>query len=365
MKITYLISFLLTLGAVPAWGSNGGFVYQGRILNPAGEPVSQTGVTVRLIVLGDSNITVGGGVATATPVANCVLYDESHIVDTTSTNGGFEVMVGQGTVNYGTWGGQFLNPRATVGAGALSSENSALVVNSQNCTQFLAHNSTVDRKIRAVISFTDSNGAQSLDLGSMPVRSVPWALQAGTANSITGFSAGRITNLFNLSTSLPTNSVLGTNASGELVAVAISGGSYNSGTNTITVTSGSAATGVATGTADPGSPSAGAVYYNTTSNNLRVYNGTAYQNVLPQIIADSSACGSNIDVSTHLGAVGNTVVVNKDTTGTTAQCSFTVPGAVTTVTYIPANGPRVSGRKTIYSITRISASEAVVTWSPL
>ncbi|MCE3010910.1 MAG: hypothetical protein LW875_09895 [Proteobacteria bacterium] len=362
MKSTSWFSFLLVLGTVPAWGTNGGFVYQGRILNPAGEPVSQTGVTVQLTVLGSSNIAVGGGVATASPVSNCILYAESHTVDTTNTNGGFEVMVGQGTSVYGSWGGQFLNPRASVSAGALSAENSALVVNSQNCTEFLAHNSTVDRKIQAVISFTDSNGAQVLDLGYMPVRSVPWALQAGTANSLTGFSAARLSNLFNLSTTLPTNSVLGTNSSGELVSVTISGGSYNSGTNTITVTSGSAATGIVNGASDPGSPSSGSVYYNTTQNNLRVYNGTAYQNVLPQMLQDTTTCGSAINVSTHLGAIGNTVVVNKDTTGGTTQCSFTTG---LTTTYVPANGPRVSGRSTVYSLTRISASEVLVTWSPL
>ncbi|MFL5815144.1 MAG: collagen-like protein [Bdellovibrionia bacterium] len=63
------------------------FTYQGQLLNNAGTPLSDSSVTIVLSIYN--------------PSKNCLLYEETQTVDTTTTDGMFSVQVGQATTSGG------------------------------------------------------------------------------------------------------------------------------------------------------------------------------------------------------------------------------------------------------------------------
>ena len=77
-------------------GSNNGLVYHGRILKPDGTPLEDSAVTYTLKIYGRSGKYFDGA-GLQLGAERCLLYQETHVKNMSTSMGAFELIVGEGT----------------------------------------------------------------------------------------------------------------------------------------------------------------------------------------------------------------------------------------------------------------------------
>src|SRR6185312_2203960 len=171
MKAIVLFLFIFSFPLI-ASSSNGGLVYVGRIVKPDGTALTDSTVQFLIQVYGNSTLH-GDGSAGAD---HCLLYQETQTLDMTNSAGDFKLIIGEGS-------------SPVFGAGVTSlltifrnpQNNSPTVsedIGAISCSsgQTPCHSSSWDNDREINVTVTTSSTV--LNLAAMPIRSVPFALQA-------------------------------------------------------------------------------------------------------------------------------------------------------------------------------------------
>jgi len=222
-----------------------GITYHGRILMPDGvTPVTDSSVQFKMQVL--------------TPDGQaCVMYEETQTKDLSSTSGAFAITIGDGSVTRSDSSGfSFSQIFANYGTFSFSS----------GCTSGAGTYTPAltDNRYFQVAFKTSSSSWESLPLQA--INPAPMAIES---RQVAGYPA---TSLFRVDngTAPQTVSALTTTQAANLIALA-----NGSSTQYVQTTSNGAA--LPTLASNPSSPTTGDVWYDSTNNVLKYYNGSAVQ----------------------------------------------------------------------------------------
>ncbi len=253
------------------------FTLDGRLYNSANgqNPLMDNSVNLRVQIL-DSNKT-------------CVLYEESELVNTAASNGYFNINVGSATTDA---------KRSTTDAGNsmaniyqnLSAINGRLVSNGQVC---IYNPQPGEMRYLRVIVLPSSTNIQVTLAPDMKLNSVPTALVAESLNGITTTNILQADSATQLS-QINLSNIFSNSNYPKLTSLLAGNANYVSSSSSAGATLPSYAT-----TSPPTTPTAGSVWYDSTSGTVKYYNGTT-----TQVLSSASGALSG-DVTGTLGA--NTV----------------------------------------------------------
>ncbi len=293
----------------------GSFSYEGRIYNEYGEPSS---ATVKIIL------------RVMDPAGTCVLREEkSDAIDLSASAGFFSVSVGQGTIGGVDPGLSLVQVFANSSAVSGKTESNA------TCT--FSPTAGAGRKLRVII---EENTTQTALTPDVSIGSAPYAI---AADSLQGLPPSAFLQPKNSSATTLTQanleSIFSVSRIPALQALA-------DGTSTVYVkksTDGSASLPSFTSASAPSSPSAGSIWYDSTNNKIKFYDGSASQTL-------STATGStgitSLTVGSNLTAGG--------TPGGTLTSSGTIDLAPNGV------APGTYNKVTVDTRGRVTAGSALV-----
>ncbi len=141
------------------------FTYQGQIIKPTGQALEGNNVTFTIEVLSPG-------------VEECLLYEESHVLNMTNSNGVFALTVGEGSRSGADY--EDLGPNDL--AKALS--NSTGVITPTTCASVGSYTPTADHGRKLRVTFDDGTGPQTLTENHNIV-SVPYASNAASIGGLT------------------------------------------------------------------------------------------------------------------------------------------------------------------------------------
>lgn len=204
--IVLFVAMFLQISANAA--SNNGLVYHGRITKTDGKVLAASG-TVTIQIYGNSNVYWNGSAVVA-GTEKCLLYQEIHSIDTTLTDGAFEVIIGQGSVIGGS------NPKFPASATASEQYISNIFKNYPYATapttsgfNIPAHSCVagsggvyipfgssasvfqmqwMDRELVAIVNA----GGATLSMPAMSIQALPWAMQAAQLNGFSTYNLFKI-----------------------------------------------------------------------------------------------------------------------------------------------------------------------------
>jgi hypothetical protein len=257
-------------------------------LNESNKPIIDGGMADDLhkIILPQNSTT---NLAEITPQVGSIAYD-STLNEVVVNNGSGFVSVAAGSAVSSITAGTGLSGGTITSTGTISLSNTAVTPAS-----YTNANITVNQQGQITSASNGSSGANTslsnLSTTSINTNLLPEFTTTYTVGNANAVWNGVYTNLvqgMNGGGSVEIATSLQTTGSGNISLVTGTASSGNSGN--ITLTTGTASgtqgyvsitalyLGLPTGAADPTAP-AGAIYYNTTSNMIRWYNGTAWANL--------------------------------------------------------------------------------------
>ncbi len=294
----YVVGMLLA--ASPAFAK---FNYEGYLTDTNGQPLAAQSVMVKLQLRSPGT-------------EDCLLFEEVHTI-TTRTDGYFSVFVGAGT-------------RLDSGTATLARlfENRGSLTG-LTCTTGTSYSpASTDARSLAVYVSGDT-GSTYDSLGSISLDAAPRASVAGSVEGFTPNTLMRVVDNSGNPAAAPTFS--SANAS-ELMQLIL-------GTSTQYLKAGTTTNGAVlpTFSATPSSPTVGSIWYDSTANAVKYYNGTATQTVaaggsgLSSITLSSNLTGNGTPGAT-LNAPGTIDLANTVTAGTATKVTYDAKGRITSAT---------------------------------
>jgi|GEM_PF-3619665 len=285
----YLV--LLAIGltsSVAMASSNSGITYHGRILNPGGIPVTDSNVQFKMQVL--------------TPDSqNCVMFQEIQTKDLSSSGGSFSITINDGTgvqTFYGYTLDQILGNRGTfnLSPAICSTGTGTWTPNVSDGRAF-------------IVSFKTSSMSSWEQLPSQSINFAPFAIEA---KQVAGFSGDTLLRVEDPTTGPSAIRSLTPTEGAELLNIV-------DGTSTKYIPSTANGATLPTFATAPGSPAAGDMWYDSTNNLVKYYDGTTTQTV-----------GGNSGSSITTGTIGGSTAVN--TTGNIQTTGNVVSSNVSSTT---------------------------------
>jgi hypothetical protein len=267
---------------------------QGRVLNPDGTPLTSSSVQFRVQVMSPGS---------------CVLFDEIHTLNLSSTEGLFTLALDDGTATTNNTTGYSL---ATI----LS--NRAVVLSGTSCSY--TPSATDERTV--IISFKDSTMTTWESLPSATMTHAPFATDSV---AVGGFSSDSLLRFADPTT-------------GPSSVAALLPADYTTLTQLLAGTSTKYVAASAKGAtlpalaSDPSSPSVGDIWYDSTGNVFKFYNGTSTQTLgvsgagIQSLTAGAGLTGGTITTT------GTVAMPNVGTSGTYAKVTTDAQGRVSSGT---------------------------------
>lgn len=322
MKYLMLLTLLF---ATDAYAGPASFAYEGRLIDPSGNPVTAASVTFTVQIRSPN-------------AADCNLYEETHTVNMSTSNGYFSLNIGAGTKSGSGFAFSSTLTQAFANSGTLSS----LSCTSGATTYVPA--ATDGRKLRVAFNDGTTSATMSPDVA---INSAPFAMVADTLQGYVpgnflqpNTTSAQVTqaNLNSVFASAAYVSELTNLAAGTSTTYAKSSGGSFSGPISI-----SAAT-------LPGTPSMGMIAVDSSDSKLKWYNGSAWQTV-------SNSSGTVTSVS---GVAGQTVASGTASDPIIGLASTgVVAGSYGSASQIPVLSVDAKGRITSASSVSVSDSSKV------
>lgn len=279
----------LAAGEVPPSFSLGGTLFDG----PASTtPLSDAAAVVRVQILN--------------PAKTCILYDEQQTIDTSATDGAFSIRIGSSVGAAKRVGGS--DPANTT-VNVFQNKTAPLVTGCGGYTP-----TTGDIRYLRVIVTPSATGVPDTLTPDLVVGSVPSALVAERAENLQGLSRAQVLELGTVADLTQANvETVFSPTNFPLLS------SLLAGTSTSYLSSSATGAAIPSFTAAPAGPSAGSVWYNSTSGKLEYYNGTAASSLVP---LDSSGKLPAVDGSNLTNVAAKTL----DSTLTTGAAGVFLNG---------------------------------------
>jgi hypothetical protein len=266
---------IFVLDASTSHAAPAGLTYQGRIVQPNGQPLESSSVQFTV------KISSPGAEA-------CTLFEETHTLNLSGSDGVFSINVGSGTRSGDDVGltlAQVLtNTGSRTGLTCASGSSYAPV-------------STDTRKM--YVSFNDGSGLVAFS-SPYVIRSVPWALET---DAIAGFQA---TNLCRIADAGVPQTVAALTSANFTELTALIGG-----TSSQYMKSSATGANLPVFSSAPGSPTQGQIWFNSTTGNVEFNNGTTTQVLnLPSDVGTGANNIVQLDSSARLPAVDGSALTS-------------------------------------------------------
>jgi hypothetical protein len=263
--------------------SNSGITYHGRILNPGGIPILDSNVQFKMQIL--------------TPDSqNCVMFQEIQSKDLSSSGGTFSITINDGTgvqTFYGYTLDQILGNRGTfnLSPAICSTGTGTWTPNVSDGRAF-------------IVSFKTSSMASWEQLPSQSINFVPFAIEA---KQIAGFPGDTLLRVEDPTTGPSAIRSLTPTEATELLNVV-------DGTSGKYIQSNGKGASIPSFASNPSSPGAGDLWYDSTNNQIKYYDGTTVQTVggsSGSAITSGTIGGSTaVNTSGNIQTSGNIVATN-------------------------------------------------------
>lgn len=286
-KFLWALSFLLAFTrlnsayAVASHLAPQGVTLQGTILNAQGLPEES------------SNVVFTVEVHSPDP-ESCLLYRETHTLNMSASAGNFSFILGQGVRS-----GTSFEDTSSV---SRAFDNNGTVMTALKCSVGTSYTPSSGQIRTVILSFNDGSGLHTV-AQPLNVEATPYALNA---DRLQGFTPSDLLNLgttTNLTQANVENIFSVTNYPRLNTLLSVQPSQY--------VTLGSnGSLGVPAASSDPASPVAGQIWYNSISNVLKFYNGTAVQ-----VLGTDTVNGNAITAGTISGTTAISTTGNLQTTG--------------------------------------------------
>ncbi|MBY0315091.1 MAG: hypothetical protein K2Q26_06205, partial [Bdellovibrionales bacterium] len=324
--LSWFIFSAKSLAQVPS-----SFVYQGQITKAGGIPLEADPVMFRIQIL--------------SPVNDCVMFEEQHSINMLGSTGVFSLNIGAG-----------------IRSGSDFEDTSVLLdvfKNGQNftgittCASGTSYNALSGHTRKMRISYNDGGGLVTL-AQDFHMQSTPFSWYANSLQGLTPSNFVQVNALQNLTQSNLESLLGGTNYTSLLALIA--------GTSPNYMPVGSNGANLPSFASDPVAPVAGATWFDSTTNQIKFYDGTSVQVIggggagtgtVTSITAGSGLSGGTITTSGTIaisaGGVTNSMLASgidasKITTGT-------LPAGViptgTDTTKLPLAGGTMGGSLTM------------------
>lgn len=310
-RIGGLVSgFLLAAQFAVASQGPSKFSYEGRVFDTYGAPSQQT---------------VGFMVRIFDPNGTCLLREETFAnVNLATSNGYFSVTVGAGTTTANDPGLPLLSIFS----------NSGTVTGGQSCSYTPAAGDT--RKVRILVNDGSTLTAMTPDIS---LGTAPFAVSADT---LQGFAPTSFLSVNN-STAALTQTNLETVFASASNVTALS--SLIAGTSTLYMKNGSNGASLPGFSSNPGSPTAGQIWYDTTNNQIKYYNGSSVQAL------GAGSSGTVTSVATGTGLTGGPISTSGTISLAASGVSAGTYNSVTVDTYGRVTAGTLPTTLTGYGIT--------------
>lgn len=245
----WCIFFLAGIGLAPAiaQAAGSGIAYHGRILNPDDTAVTDSSVQFRMQIV--------------TPDAHqCVMYQEIQTKDLSSSRGVFSIVVNDGSGSPSSFGYSFDKVFANYGTFTLTPANCVSGSGTYTPSQ--------DDGRQFLVAFKTSTMSA---WEALPIQNINYAPMAIEAKEVSGYPATSLLRVDDGSGPQSVSALTPTQATNLLDLV--------NGTSTKYVATTSAGAALPAFSSNPATPAAGDVWYDSTGNVLKYYNGASVQTV--------------------------------------------------------------------------------------
>ncbi|MBY0314886.1 MAG: hypothetical protein K2Q26_05170, partial [Bdellovibrionales bacterium] len=248
------------------------FVYQGQILKNGSTPLEADPVVFRVQILSQVN--------------DCVLFEEQHSINMLGSSGVFSLNVGVG-IRSGT---DFEDTSALENI----FRNNQNITGITTCAVGTSYNALSGHTRKMRISYNDGSGLVTL-AQDFHMQATPFSWYANSLQGLTPANFVQINPSQNLSQSNLETLLGGTNYTSLLALLA--------GTSPLYMPQGTNGANLPSFGADPGSPVAGATWFNSTTNQVKFFDGTAVQ----VMGGGGSGTGTVTSIATGSGLTGGPI----------------------------------------------------------
>ncbi len=341
VRIVGLFIFLISTQSFGLGEASQSFTLDGRLYNSSSgsNPLLDNSVNLRLQVLD--------------PNKSCILYEETQNINTSSSNGYFNISVGSSPTDVKRSSIDSGNYMASVYQN-LSVINGRSAINGAACTYVPTAG---DQRYLRVVVLPSSTNVQVTLSPDMKLNSVPSALVAESLNGITTgniLQADSTTQLNQTSLS----SVFSNTNYPKLTSLLAGGGNYVSSTTS----SGASLPSYST-SSPPTSPAAGSVWYDSTSNMVKYYNGSTTQ-VLSTASGSLSGDVTGSLAATTVSSVGGSTAANVHSAELLSNAATPLDTNSMIVKRDSSGGFSASSVSTSSIVARDSASNSVTLQAP-
>jgi hypothetical protein len=287
-----LIYICLSLyGSLTFATANSGITYHGRILNPDGSPVTNSAVQFKMQI--------------ATPDGQtCLMYQEIQTKDLSATNGAFSITLNDGSGTATLYGYNMDQIFGNYGTFSFSASNCL------SGTGSYTPNASDGRAF--IVSFKTSTMSSYEALPTQLINFAPFAIEA---KQVAGFPGNSLMRVDSGSGPTAIRAITSTEANALL--------DLADGISTKYVQSTGNGAPLPSFSSNPSSPTAGDVWYDSTSKIIKYYDGTSVQ-----VVGSGSGSGTVTSITAGTGLSGGTIT----TTGTISMPNTGTAGTYTKVT---------------------------------